>query len=35
MQVVNIAQKLDLFQEFWRPHIVGEVNDTQLNTDNL
>jgi mannose-6-phosphate isomerase-like protein (cupin superfamily) len=30
MEKVNIAQKLTLFQEYWSPKIVGEVNDTHV-----
>jgi mannose-6-phosphate isomerase-like protein (cupin superfamily) len=26
MQKVNLAQKLQLFQEHWKPKIVGELN---------
>ena len=27
MQIVNISQKFDLFNEYWSPRIVGELND--------
>jgi mannose-6-phosphate isomerase-like protein (cupin superfamily) len=27
MEVVNLAHKLGLFQEYWSPRIVGEIND--------
>jgi uncharacterized protein YbbK (DUF523 family)/mannose-6-phosphate isomerase-like protein (cupin superfamily) len=27
---VNLAQKLSLFSEHWKPHIVGEVNGCQM-----
>ncbi len=27
MEKVNLAQKLALFQEYWSPKIVGELND--------
>ncbi|HDL18982.1 MAG TPA: cupin domain-containing protein [Bacteroidetes bacterium] len=27
MKKVNIAEKLSLFKEYWRPRIVGELND--------
>jgi mannose-6-phosphate isomerase-like protein (cupin superfamily) len=30
MEKVNIAQKLTLFQEYWSPKIVGEVNDSYV-----
>jgi mannose-6-phosphate isomerase-like protein (cupin superfamily) len=26
MQTINLAQKLSLFNEHWKPHIVGELN---------
>ncbi len=28
--VVNLAQKFALFQEFWQPKIVGELNETYV-----
>lgn len=30
MQKVDLRQKLDLIQEHWSPHIVGEVNDCHV-----
>lgn len=27
MHKVNLAEKFNLFQEYWRPKIVGELND--------
>ncbi len=30
MEKVNIAQKFNLFQEYWRPKIVGELNDSYV-----
>ncbi len=27
MEKVNLAQKFSLFEDFWRPKIVGELND--------
>ena len=28
--VVNLAQKFALFQEFWQPKIIGEVNESYV-----
>jgi len=30
MQKVNIVQKLSLFQDYWNPRIVGELNGQQV-----
>ena len=30
MEKVNLAEKLSLFQEQWKPKIVGEVNDCHV-----
>jgi mannose-6-phosphate isomerase-like protein (cupin superfamily) len=30
LDVVNLKDKLNLFQEHWRPKIVGEVNDSYI-----
>jgi mannose-6-phosphate isomerase-like protein (cupin superfamily) len=30
MEKVNLRQKFDLFSEFWRPKIVGELNGHQV-----
>ena len=30
MEKVNLRQKFDLFREFWRPKIVGELNGQQV-----
>lgn len=35
MQVINIAQKLNLFNEHWSPRIVGELNDSHLKLAKL
>ncbi len=29
MEKVNLAQKLTLFNDYWHPRIVGEVNESQ------
>src|SRR3990172_3771872 len=30
MEKVNLAQKLGLFQDYWSPKIVGELNDSYV-----
>ena len=30
MEKVNIAQKLSLFNDFWQPRIVGEMNESHV-----
>jgi mannose-6-phosphate isomerase-like protein (cupin superfamily) len=30
MEAVNLAQKFSLFQDYWSPKIVGEVNDAYI-----
>ena len=35
MQIVNISQKFDLFNEFWSPRIVGELNDSHVKLAKL
>ncbi len=30
IDAVNLAQKLTLFQEYWSPKVVGELNDNYL-----
>jgi mannose-6-phosphate isomerase-like protein (cupin superfamily) len=30
MEKVNLAQKLALFNDYWHPHIVGELNDSHV-----
>jgi mannose-6-phosphate isomerase-like protein (cupin superfamily) len=32
---VNLAQKLALFQEYWSPKVVGELNDNYLKVVKL
>ena len=29
-EVVNLSNKLGLFHEYWKPKIVGEVNDAYV-----
>ena len=35
MDTVNIAYKLGLFQEYWSPKIVGELNDSYVKLVKL
>ena len=35
IQTVNIAQKFRLFQEYWSPRIVGELNDFYVKLAKL
>lgn len=35
IEVVNIAQKLDLISEYWSPRIAGELNDSHLKLVKL
>ncbi|MBK8823315.1 MAG: cupin domain-containing protein [Anaerolineales bacterium] len=35
MQVINIAQKFNLFNEHWSPRIVGELNDSHIKLAKL
>lgn len=35
MDVVNIAQKFSLFQEYWSPRIAAELNDSYIKLARL
>jgi mannose-6-phosphate isomerase-like protein (cupin superfamily) len=35
MDVINIAQKFSLFQEYWSPRIAGELNDSYIKLAKL
>jgi len=35
MDIVNIVQKLSLFNEFWSPKIVGELNNSYVKVAKL
>jgi mannose-6-phosphate isomerase-like protein (cupin superfamily) len=35
MDKVNLAQKFSLFQEYWSPKIVGELNDSHVKLVKL
>lgn len=30
MEKINLAEKLELFHEYWSPRIIGEVNDSYV-----
>lgn len=32
---INIAEKLSLFREYWQPHLVAQVNDTDVKLARL
>mgnify|MGYP001209481828 CR=1 FL=1 len=35
METINLAQKFGLFQEYWSPKIVGELNDSYVKIVKL
>jgi len=35
IEKVNVAQKFTLFNEYWVPYIVGELNDSYIKVDKL
>ena len=35
LEKINIAQKFTLFNEYWVPHIVGELNESYVKVDKL
>lgn len=35
MNKVNIAEKFSLFQEYWSPRIIGELNDSYVKAAKL
>ena len=35
MEKINLADKFSLFQEYWSPKIVGEVNDSYVKLAKL
>jgi mannose-6-phosphate isomerase-like protein (cupin superfamily) len=35
MDIVNLSQKFELFQEHWSPRIVGELNDSYVKLAKL
>lgn len=35
MEKINIKEKLDLFNEYWSPRIIGEVNESYVKLVKL
>ena len=35
MDKINLSQKFDLFQQYWSPKIVGELNDSYIKLVKL
>jgi mannose-6-phosphate isomerase-like protein (cupin superfamily) len=35
MEKVNLAQKFNAFQDYWRPKILGELNDSHVKLAKL
>jgi mannose-6-phosphate isomerase-like protein (cupin superfamily) len=35
IEKVNIAQKFTLFNEYWVPYIIGELNESYVKVDKL
>jgi mannose-6-phosphate isomerase-like protein (cupin superfamily) len=35
METINLADKFNLFQEYWSPKIVGELNDSHVKLAKL
>ena len=35
IEKVNLAQKFDLFEEYWNPRIAGELNDSYVKLAKL
>ena len=35
MDVINLADKFNLFQEYWQPRIAGELNDAYIKLSKL
>ncbi len=35
MEIVNVAQKFGLFQDYWHPKVVGELNDAYIKAVKL
>lgn len=30
IETINLAEKFDLFQDYWHPRIIGELNESQV-----
>ena len=35
MKTVNLNEKLSLFSDYWKPHVIGEVNDCHVKAVKL
>ncbi len=35
MEKVNLAQKFNMFQDYWSPKVVGEINDSHVKIVKL
>ncbi len=35
MEKVNLAQKFNMFQDYWSPKVVGEINDSHVKLVKL
>lgn len=35
VEKVNIAQKLSLFDDYWVPYVVGELNESYVKVDKM
>jgi mannose-6-phosphate isomerase-like protein (cupin superfamily) len=35
LEIVNLAQKFDAFQDYWSPKIVGEINESHVKLVKL
>lgn len=35
MEVINLSQKFSIFNEYWSPRIVGELNDSHVKRAKL
>ena len=35
IETINLAQKLDLFSDYWSPKVIGDLNDSYLKLAKL
>ena len=35
METINLKDKFDLFSDYWNPHILGDLNDSQIKAVKL
>ena len=35
MKTVNLHEKFNLFSDYWKPHVIGEVNDCHVKAVKL